>query len=101
MTCTNIQTGPCFRSYPRGYWQNPGIPPESLSMTRIAIGTEVVLLIGSFALKVPFTVAEDKPSDDGFTPIFDGKTLKGWKVSAKTGHSGASKNKSGGKWLVE
>ena len=39
--------------------------------------------------------------EKGFVPIFDGKTLDGWKVSAKTGHSGKSKNKSGGKWVVE
>ena len=40
-------------------------------------------------------------ADDGFESIFDGKTLKGWHVSAKTGHSRASKNKSGGHWVVE
>jgi hypothetical protein len=40
-------------------------------------------------------------ADDGFLPIFDGKTLSGWHVSAKTGHSGASKNQSGGRWVVE
>jgi hypothetical protein len=33
--------------------------------------------------------------------LFDGKDLSGWHVSAKTGHSGPSKNKSGGKWVVE
>jgi hypothetical protein len=45
--------------------------------------------------------ADEKPSDDGFTPIFNGKDLTGWKVSAKTGHSRTSKNTSGGKWVVE
>src|SRR5262245_41096095 len=45
--------------------------------------------------------ADDKPSDEGFTPIFNGKDLTGWKVSAKTGHSRASKNTTGGKWVVE
>lgn len=40
-------------------------------------------------------------SNDGFETIFNGKDLKGWTVSAKTGHSGTSKNKSGGKWVVE
>ena len=34
-----------------------------------------------------------KPDDKGFVAIFDGKTLDGWHVSAKTGHSGASKHK--------
>ena len=40
-------------------------------------------------------------ADDGFVPLFDGKTLNGWHVSAKTGHSRASKNQTGGKWVVE
>ena len=39
--------------------------------------------------------------DDGFISIFDGKSLKGWQVSGKTGHSRASKNLSGGRWVVE
>jgi hypothetical protein len=36
-----------------------------------------------------------------FVSVFDGKTLKGWKLSAKSGHSRTSKNKSAGKWVVE
>jgi hypothetical protein len=43
----------------------------------------------------------EKFDDAGFVKIFDGKTLTGWTVSAKTGHSGTTKNKSGGKWVVE
>ena len=39
--------------------------------------------------------------DDGFISLFDGNSLKGWHVSAKTGHSRASKNQSGGLWVVE
>jgi hypothetical protein len=39
--------------------------------------------------------------EPGFIPLFDGKTLKGWHASAKTGHSRASNNQSGGKWVVE
>ena len=38
----------------------------------------------------------EKFDDTGFVTIFDGKTLDGWKVSAKTGHSRTTKNKSGG-----
>jgi hypothetical protein len=38
---------------------------------------------------------------DGFVSLFDGKTLNGWHVSGKTGHSRASANKSGGRWVVE
>jgi len=33
--------------------------------------------------------------------LFDGKSLAGWTIGAETGHSRASKNKSGGKWVVE
>jgi hypothetical protein len=40
-------------------------------------------------------------SDKGFVSIFDGKTLKGWHVSAQSGHSKKSENKSGGRWVVE
>jgi hypothetical protein len=40
----------------------------------------------------------EKFDDTGFVSIFDGKTLDGWKVSAKTGHSTKSKNTTGGKW---
>ncbi|HEX4613298.1 MAG TPA: DUF1080 domain-containing protein, partial [Urbifossiella sp.] len=45
--------------------------------------------------------APEKFSDAGFVSVFDGKTLAGWKVSAKTGHSGKSGNKSGGSWVVK
>jgi hypothetical protein len=45
--------------------------------------------------------AQDKKGDDGYVSIFDGKSLKGWHVSAKSGHSNASKNKSGGNWRIE
>lgn len=38
---------------------------------------------------------------EGFTPIFDGRTLHGWHVSAKTGHSGVSHHQTGGRWVVE
>jgi hypothetical protein len=43
----------------------------------------------------------EKFDDKDFVAIFDGKTLKGWHVSAETGHSAASKNKSGGRWVAE
>ena len=43
----------------------------------------------------------EKFDDAGFVPIFDGKTLAGWKVSTKTGHSRKSGNKTGGKWVVQ
>ena len=43
----------------------------------------------------------EKFDDTGFVPIFNGKDLTGWHVSAKTGHSGTTKNKSGGRWVAE
>ncbi len=45
--------------------------------------------------------APEKFSDEGFVSIFNGKDLTGWKVSAKTGHSRTSGNKSGGLWVVK
>lgn len=36
-----------------------------------------------------------------WVPLFDGKTLAGWHASGKSGHSKASNNQSGGKWVVE
>jgi hypothetical protein len=36
-----------------------------------------------------------------FEPLFNGKNLAGWHVSALTGHSAASRHQSGGRWVVE
>lgn len=38
---------------------------------------------------------------EGFVELFDGRTLDGWHVSAKSGHSVASRHQSGGRWFVE
>jgi hypothetical protein len=57
------------------------------------------LLALSLAI-ITATPAGEKKKDDGFVSIFDGKSLDGWHVSAKSGHSKKSGNKSGGKWLV-
>lgn len=50
-------------------------------------------------------VAEDFSREQfdaqGFVPIFDGKSLAGWHISAASGHSGTSKHQSGGRWVVE
>ncbi|MCY3017689.1 MAG: DUF1080 domain-containing protein [Planctomycetota bacterium] len=48
----------------------------------------------------PWVLAEE-PKDAGFEAIFDGKSLQGWHASAKTGHSRASQQKTGGRWVVE
>lgn len=68
--------------------------------------------IGLFCLRLglclaaawPFRAAEfqrETFDEAGFMPIFDGKTLSGWHVSAQSGHSGQSKHKSGGRWVVQ
>src|SRR3954453_15310716 len=74
-------------------------PHRRTPMTRLAF---LVPPLAALLVLVPGPApADDKPSDEGFTPIFNGKDLTGWKVSAKTGHSRTSKNTSGGKWVVE
>jgi Domain of Unknown Function (DUF1080) len=68
---------------------------------RVAASIAVVAISYLFVISGRTSLtAEEKPSDAGFTTIFDGKSLAGWKVSAKTGHSNTSKNKSGGKWEI-
>jgi len=52
-------------------------------------------------LAVSGVTCSAQETNDGFVPIFDGKTLKGWHVSAKTGHSRASNHQTGGKWVVQ
>ena len=57
-----------------------------------------LITLGSVACS---RAASPETSTNGFVSIYDGKTLSGWHVSAKTGHSRASTNRSGGKWVVE
>ena len=56
------------------------------------------LLAAGFILSA--TTAGEKKKDDGYVSIFDGKSLDGWHISAKSGHSKKSGNKTGGKWVV-
>jgi hypothetical protein len=64
-----------------------------------------LLTAALFVLALVPGQADDKKTDNNydkdFVPIFDGKTLDGWHVSAKTGHSRTSGNKTGGRWVVE
>lgn len=60
----------------------------------------LIAAAGSFTLPT-LDAQKDEKKTDGYVSIFDGKSLDGWHVSAKTGHSRASKNKTGGKWVVE
>lgn len=65
-------------------------------MSRRAISIYSCALIGVIVL------LNAAPAGEGMLEsIFDGTSLEGWHVSAKTGHSRASKNESGGKWVIE
>ena len=57
----------------------------------------------ALAATVPAAENELTPKEkaEGWRTLFAGKNLNGWHVSAKTGHSGASKHQSGGRWVVE
>ena len=68
-------------------------------MNRICLPCLATILLG-FHSSQPTAPADEK-KDAGYVRIFDGKTLDGWHVSAETGHSGASKHKTGGRWVVE
>lgn len=67
----------------------------------LAVGS----IVAAGALAGGSLAAEDfkreKFDETGFTSIFDGHSLTGWHTSAQTGHSRASKNTSGGRWIVE
>jgi hypothetical protein len=64
------------------------------------IGLAACAVLASIGLSGP-EPAPTKPDKKGFVPIFNGKTLEGWHASAKTGHSAASKHKTGGRWVAE
>lgn len=70
----------------KNYWHAFSLLALSLFFAGPAMGEEI---------------NREKFDDAGFVSIFDGKTLDGWHVSAKSGHSGASGHKSGGRWVVE
>lgn len=65
----------------------------------------IPLLVAVCGLLSPAVRAADYQreefDDTGFISIFDGKTLDGWHVTSKSGHSLASAFKSGGRWVVE
>ncbi|HWY88035.1 MAG TPA: DUF1080 domain-containing protein [Gemmataceae bacterium] len=64
------------------------------------------LLILSLVLPLSYLLVSQREADAqknsaDYVTIFNGKNLDGWHISAQTGHSRASKNKTGGKWVVE
>src|SRR6185369_10266223 len=64
-------------------------------------GGRVKAIVGLVLIAAASCLGAADPTEAGFVSVFDGKTLKGWHVSAKTGHSRVSKQQSGGKWIVE
>ena len=64
-------------------------------MQRIALALGLAAAVGATLVGRTSRAADDKPADEGFVSIFDGKTLNGWHVSSKTGHG------TGGRWVVE
>jgi hypothetical protein len=66
---------------------------------KIRLLTAAVLIL--FALPVAFIAPSAIAEEGKWVSIFDGKTLKGWHISAQTGHSGASKNTTGGEWVIK
>src|SRR5471030_1919576 len=69
-------------------------------MKRILLLPILATLVAAGSM-ITATPAEEKKKDAGYVVIFDGKSLDGWHVSAKTGHSKKSKYKSGGAWTVK
>ncbi len=57
------------------------------------------ILLAAAALPCLTLFAQDGSAE--WISLFDGKTITGWKPTAKSGHSRASGNKTGGHWHVE
>jgi Domain of Unknown Function (DUF1080) len=71
-----------------------------LAFSRVfGVCAAAALCLVSLRAEPPKKDAPPVPKDQ-MTRLDDGASLKGWHVSAKSGHSGTSKNKSGGKWEV-
>ena len=75
----------------------PGLPGWLVSAQTIKT---CLLTIITVSVTVAFS-AGAQTNGTGLLVIFNGQSLTGWHVSAKTGHSRASKNESGGRWVVE
>ena len=58
------------------------------------------VLMAAVALGLPSIVTAQGQESEWIT-LFDGSSLDNWHVSAETGHSSASRNKSGGRWVIE
>jgi hypothetical protein len=59
----------------------------------------VVMMLAASAVAEDFK--REKFNDSGFNSLFNSSSLDGWHISAQTGHSRASNNQSGGRWIVQ
>jgi hypothetical protein len=85
----------CISRAPMPFWLSPGTRSFVMRCRAVFVVAAVLSWVaGETAL------AQETADKDGFVSIFDGQSLDGWEVSAKTGHSRTSGNKSGGKWEV-
>ncbi len=67
-----------------------------MGVCTMAAGLVLALTVLAQEKKAADAPQAARPKEEaGFVPIFDGKTLKGWHVSSKTGHG------TGGRWVVE
>ena len=66
----------------------------------LALPTLAAVLLAKPASPEPTSPTPSAP-EVGFVSLFDGTSLKGWHISAASGHSGTSKHTSGGRWVVE
>jgi hypothetical protein len=66
----------------------------------LALAAALLALAGGGLLPAASKAPAGK-GEKGYVKIFDGESLKGWHVSAKSGHSGKSGHKSGGYWAVQ
>src|SRR2546430_1718777 len=64
----------------------------------LLVPTLASTLLAAFMLTAAH--AGEKKKDDSYVSIFDGKSLTGWHVSAKSGHSSKSGKKTGGDWKI-
>ena len=80
-------------------WQGSFPFPEDTMKAIVLSAAMLALCLAGAGLAREAAAAEG--NEAGFERIFDGQTLAGWHASAKTGHSGASGHKSGGRWVAE
>ena len=60
-----------------------------------------ILGVSLAAVNLTREASAGEKQEAGFESLFDGQTFAGWHASAQTGHSRASENQTGGRWVVE